>query len=424
MLQYIKYLPMAAILLVASVAFAQSSPPAPVSAAKVLVDTPKVKRNFVATVLPFRSTVIGSAVDGRVLEFPLRPGDVVEAEGVVAQLKTDTIEREIDLARSETNVRSAQLSEMQRKEVVGIAKAKMEAAEAQAKYAESRRARYEDLYRNGQAITQDEYQFAVSEALAASGQLAAMKAEYENMTVGTQLDKIDQAAAQVEYAKSSVALLETKKGKHTLRSPFRGVVTQTHTEVGEWLSQGAAAVQVIDLEQVEIEFGVPEQYIARVGLGTTGEIRLNALPGRVFEAPVTSIVPMGDTQSRSFPVRIRMKNMGEKPGELGPLRAGMFGNVTLAIPDVEKVLVPKDALVLNESSTAIYVVRKKESSSLEGVAELVPVKLGESTGQYTQVFPLGDAQVGADDLVVVAGNERLRPGQPVRHRAELSQYRR
>lgn len=406
----------------AALAYAQAPPPAPVSAAKVIVDTPKIKRSFVGTVLPYRSAIIGSAVDGRVEEFPLRPGDTVEANAKVAKLKTDTIDSEIELAKSETKLRIAQRDEMQRKEIVGIAKAQMDAAEAQAKYAESRRVRYEELYRNGQAVTQDEYQFAASEALAAKGKLTAMKAEYENMTVGTQVDKIAQAVAMVESAETSVALLETKKAKHTLRSPFRGVVTKTHTEVGEWLSKGAPAVEVIDIEQVEVEFGVPEKYIARVARGSIGEVTFNALPGVVIRKPVTTIVPKGDEQSRAFPVRILIENNGD--GGTGPLQAGMFCSVSLAIPDVEKVLVPKDALVLNEKSTALYVIRKQASDSLEGVAEIVPVKLGESSGQYTQVFPLNETKLTENDLVVVAGNERLRPGQPVRHRPTLSEFRR
>ncbi len=403
-------------------AFAQQPPPAPVTAAKVVFDAPEVQRAFIGTVLPFRTTVIGSAVDGRVLEFPLRPGDIVGQGDAVTQLKTDTIEREIAIAQSETNLRKAELSEMERDEIADISAAKVASAKARVKFTEAKRKRYAELYSRS-TITEEEYQQVLTEALEAKASLEGMEAEYQNTTKGVQLDKIAQARARTAIAAEMVALLETKKRKHTLVAPFRGIVTRTHTEVGAWLAKGAPAVEVVDLEQVEIEFEVQEQYIARVNKGTPAKIQFASMPGKTFTAPVTSVIPLADVQTRTFPVRIRAKNQQTSTGE--PLfRAGMYCTVRVAALDEKRVLVPKDALVLNKDSTLIYVIRKKDPASLQGTVELLPVNAGAGSGQYVQLSGPGIASLKEGDLVVTNGNERLRPGQAVRHLERLATYRR
>jgi len=403
-----------------AVRVAAQGPPAPVSAARIILDTPKVQRAFVGTVLPLRTTIIGSAVDGRVLEFPLRPGDIVEAGGAVTQLKTDTIEREIAIAKSETSLRAAELSEMQRNEISDISAAKVASAQARLKFSESKRDRYAELYKNN-TIREEEYQLVLTEALEARAALEAMQAEHQNMTKGTQVDKIAQARARTAIASEMVALLETKKRKHTLISPFRGIVTATHTEVGAWLSKGAPAVEVVDLEQVEIEFGVQEQYIARVNVGTPATLHFNALPGQTFTAPVTSVVPRADVKTRTFPVRIRVNNKANAAG-VRLFRAGMYCTVRIDATDVQRALVPKDALVLNKDTTLIYVIHKTDPKSLEGTVRLMPVTVGPGSGQYVQVSGPTVSSLTKNDLVVTGGNERLRPGQAVRHLERLSTY--
>lgn len=392
--------------------------PAPVTAAKIRLEPPDSKRNFVGTVIPWRRAVIGAAVDGRVLEFPLRPGDLVGKEGVVAQLKTDTISREISLAEAEVKLRDAELSELQRSEDVDVAAANLAAARARMEFAETRRKRYEELYRQGQAITAEELDSVQSDAIAAVETFRSNQARLKGMTEGTRIDKIAQSRARLLIASEAVELLKTRKAKHTLRSPFAGVVTRTHTEIGAWLARSAAAVEVIDLSQVEIEFNVPDKYIARINVGDSVEMRFSGVPNEVYRKKISTIIPQGDMQTRTFPVRVKMVNGGDQP----MLRAGMFCEVSVESISPPQLLVPKDALVLNDESTLIYVMTPTEGKPNEGIVKLVPVAVGEASGPYVHVTSLSQAMLHKDDLVIVGGNERLRPDQPVRRRETLATY--
>jgi multidrug efflux pump subunit AcrA (membrane-fusion protein) len=66
------------------------------------------------------------------------------------------------------------------------------------------------------------------------------------------------------------------------------------------------------------------------------------------------------------------------------------------------IAVPRDAIVLGPQGAAVYVVR-------EGIAHAVPVSTGAAEGQLIEVR----GELRAGERVVVRGNERLRPGQPV-----------
>ena len=88
------------------------------------------------------------------------------------------------------------------------------------------------------------------------------------------------------------------------------------------------------------------------------------------------------------------------------LRAGMFARVQFGVgKEIDAVLVPKDAIVLGGRSPTVFVVDPKTST----VAP-VPVELGLAVDGMLQVK--GAIAPGA--VVVVRGNERLRPGMKVR----------
>jgi hypothetical protein len=73
------------------------------------------------------------------------------------------------------------------------------------------------------------------------------------------------------------------------------------------------------------------------------------------------------------------------------------------------MLVPKDALVLGGPQPVVFVVDMAAPDAKQGKARPVPVQLGVAEGNMIQVT--GGVQPG--QMVVVQGNERLRPGQDV-----------
>ena len=99
---------------------------------------------FVGTVLPARTSDVGSAVDGRLVELPIVDGQHVQAGEPIAQLLRGLLEIEREGAVAELDRLRQVLAEMQagsRPEEIDQARALVAGFEARREYARSRLAR-------------------------------------------------------------------------------------------------------------------------------------------------------------------------------------------------------------------------------------------------------------------------------------------
>jgi RND family efflux transporter MFP subunit len=370
-----------------------------------------VGQTFVGTVMPSKRATIGSAVDGRVIEFPLNEGDRVARGQPLAQLMTDTIKLEVQAAEAELELRRQALAELEngtRPEELEQAKARMASAEARKKYMKARWDRSQKLYNESRRISEEELDEAVSSGIEAEQAYLEAKAAYDLAVAGPRKEVIAQARAQVAMQEATVERLKDQLTKHTIVSRFDGYVTAEHSEVGQWVKQGDLVADVVALDEVEIVAYVVEQHVPHVRVGIQVVVEVPAIPGQRFAGVVAEVVPQADVQSRTFPVKIRVVN--QFTDDVPLLKAGMYARVLL--PTGEKqmaVLVPKDALVLGGPQPMIYVVEGAAADGTAGKAVPVPVEIGVADGPLIQIT----APVKAGQLVVVQGNERLRPGQDV-----------
>lgn len=399
-------------LLIAADSLAQGPP-----RASLVVVSPVVEREvtvgqaFVGTVMPSKHATIGSAVDGRVIEFPLNEGDRVAKGQALAQLLTDTIQLEVQAAEGELELRRQALAELEngtRPEELDQAKARMAAAEARQKYLKARSDRWQKLYETNRAVSEEELDEAIASGTESEQAYLEAKAAYDLAIAGPRKEKIAQARAQVAIQEATVEKLKDQLTKHTIISRFDGYVTAEHTEVGQWVQQGDLVADVEALDEVEIVAYVVEQHVPHVHVGAQVTVEVPAIPGQTFTGMVAEIVPQADVQARTFPVKVRVTNTIVEGVPL--LKSGMYARVTLPTGDKQvATLVSKDALVLGGPQPLVYVVDGATAENPAGKAVPVPVAIGVADMGMIQVT--GGLEAG--QLVVVQGNERLRPGQDV-----------
>jgi RND family efflux transporter MFP subunit len=212
--------------------------------------------------------------------------------------------------------------------------------------------------------------------------------------------RFDAEAAQkgVLRLAADVRLQQDRLRKMTIKAPVSGFVVKRHALVGQWLDRGDPVVTLAVLDPIRFMVPVPERYISFVQAGDMAQVTFDALPNQLFEGEIEAIIPLADEAARTFPVRVRIEN------PTGKIKAGKLGRVTLPVGNPHKaLLVPKDALVLSASNISVFVVNDSR-------AHIVRVEMGPAHGALVEVR--GDLKAGAK--VVVRGNERLRPGQPVR----------
>ncbi len=384
--------------------------PASVAVAEIVEREIASGQTFVGTVHPIKRSVIGSAVGGRVAEFPVNEGDYVKARQPLAQLLTNTINLEVESEKAELEFRKHELAELEngsRPDELKKAKAMMMAAKAGSEYQEKRLKRLQSLY-SRKAVNDDDIQQVVSESIRSEQLYQDALAEYELAVKGPRKEKIAQARSRVAIQQALVDKLESQVVKHTIISPFNGYVVAEHTEVGQWVNSGELVAEVIALDEVDISVQVLENHVPHVRLGMEVRLDIPAIPERVFTGKVAMIIPQADVRSRTFPVKVRVKNTITKHGPV--LKSGMLARAVLPTGAQQVALmVSKDALVLGGPSPMIYVVETEAENKKMGKARAVPVQVGVASGRLIQVK--GALKKGA--YVVIRGNERLRPGQDV-----------
>jgi HlyD family secretion protein len=278
----------------------------------------------------------------------------------------------------------------------------MTAAQARWKYAEARRSRSE---RVGQAMSDEERE--EMSALAVEGEQAYLDAKSAHALAveGPRKEQVARARAQVAVQQAEVDRLKDQIEKHTVVSRFAGYVTAEHTEVGAWVKQGDPVAEVAALDEVEVVAQAVEHYVPHIRTGMTVSVEIPALAGQPITGVVSAVVPQADVQARTFPVKVRVKNELSDDGPL--VKSGMFARVMLPTGRRQKAtLVLKDALVLGGPQPLVFTVDAAPNAK-QGKVSAVPVQLGTSIGSLIQVT--GGLRPG--QLVVVQGNERLRPGQ-------------
>jgi multidrug efflux pump subunit AcrA (membrane-fusion protein) len=389
----------------------QEKPPAPAPAlvhvSKAYEGSIAPTSEFVGTTLPLRRTVVGSAVDGRVVQLAVEVGHEVKEGEAVAQLLTKTLEIELAAARSEYKLREAELLELKNgalPEEIAQAKSRLTAAEVRRDYLRKRLDRMTRLDVGNGIVSDDELQEVQSLLDAGEELVSEAKEGLQLLQRGTRPERIEAAEARLEQQKSLVELLEDRLAKYTVRAPFSGFVIRELTEAGYWLSQGSAVVEIIQIDEVEVEVYVPESYIRFVKVGEAATLKFDALPdvAEPIIGRIVSIVPEAETRSRTFPVRVRVKNPRGDNGYL--VKPGMLAKCALPVGASKRAtLIPKDALVLGQVGSQIKQI-------IDGKVRTVNVQLGISQGSNVEVVD----GLKPGDVVAVFGNERLRDGETVR----------
>ncbi|MCA9296483.1 MAG: efflux RND transporter periplasmic adaptor subunit, partial [Phycisphaerales bacterium] len=215
--------------------------------------------------------------------------------------------------------------------------------------------------------------------------------------------RVAQAEQNALMATSAIALLETRLEDMVLRAPFDGMVLKRHAEVGEWVGEGDAVVELLSIQELEVWLSVPQEHLSAVrDLKDPVELRFDST-SEVRATRDVTILPSVDLLGRTFETIVRFQN----DGTLAP---GM--SVVAWVPTQQKqevITVPKGAILQADAGPYVYVVRAG-SADAPMTAGFTPVEI---------LYPLQDRMavrstgLMAGDRVVVEGNERLFPNAPI-----------
>lgn len=210
----------------------------------------------------------------------------------------------------------------------------------------------------------------------------------------------DSAARQMEQAVSAEKLAGKRLADATLRSPVSGFVAKRSVEPGQMANPGQAAFEIVRLDTVEINVGVPETDIHLVRAGQRATVTLPALPGEAFEGKVRIINVSADPQTRTFMTRITVANPKHT------LRIGMVAQARIRGDRIVKLLtLPIESVARDPQGASIVYVYFPDRKR-------VYAKRVETGAVYGREMEIRKG-LTAEDNVVLAGQERLRDGVAV-----------
>lgn len=354
------------VLLVVPAAWGQA-PPANVRVDVVRNEPLESWRESTGQIRAARRSVLAAEEEGLVWQVLVREGDAVEAGQAVARL--DDTRAGLELRRAEALLLSGRAVVSEREALVENAQRDLE--------------RVEQSYQRGGG-NEREIDQARTALLAARARLEA-------------------ARADVVLNEVLVDLARTRLADMTIRAPFKGRVVRRMAEAGQWLGRGDTVAEVISLGAVEAWVDVPERLVERLGEpGAKIRVRVPAT-GDEIEALQWTVVPDADPRSRLFPVRIVLENPGER------FRPGMsaLGLTPTGVTE-QTVTVHKDAMLRDDAGEFVFFAAPDQ----DGGHVALPARVVRlfATGDRVAIRS-GSLPPGA--MVVVEGNERMYPTQPL-----------
>ena len=229
----------------------------------------------------------------------------------------------------------------------------------------------------------------------------SIKLNQQNVTSEAE---VDSRQAAFDQATAMVAASEAAIEQRTVRAPFSGVLGIRHVDLGQYLNSGDPITTLTDLDELFVDFTVPQQYLGELIVGQAVAVATDAARGQAFTARLETIEPQIDRGTRNVLLRARIANHDLR------LRPGLYVSATLTLaPENDVIAVPETAIVASASADTVFIVRDPGADG-EGRVEQVSVKTGRRIdGRVAIVSGLEDG-----DTVVVSGQLRLSRDQKVR----------
>ncbi|MSQ49438.1 MAG: efflux RND transporter periplasmic adaptor subunit [Betaproteobacteria bacterium] len=195
---------------------------------------------------------------------------------------------------------------------------------------------------------------------------------------------------------------EARLAKTEMRASFPGVAGLRQVSEGQYVAAGADIARLEKIDQLKLDFRIPESYIGKLKVGQPVKVLVDAYAERVFTGSVYAIEPGVDEQTRTIQLRARLTNLELR------LRPGMFARVRVQLGVREKAIwIPEAAIVPKGRDTTVFRVLTGPDGG--GKVDVVRVQTGmRKVGEVEIITGLA-----AGDLVVTEGTQKIGAGSAV-----------
>ena len=137
-----------------------------------------------------------------------------------------------------------------------------------------------------------------------------------------------------------------------VNSPITGTITMRHVALGDYVKEGFALFQVVDLSHVWVLFDAYESDLPWIKKGDQAEFTIQSLPGKTYKGKVTFIDPFINASTRVAKVRIELDNPKME------IKPEMFVTGTIQSRIAEgshELLIPKSSILWTGKRSVVYI---------------------------------------------------------------------
>ena len=219
--------------------------------------------------------------------------------------------------------------------------------------------------------------------------------------------EFDAASAKYTQRKAAVDNIQSIIDKKEIRAPFDGIAGIREVNPGQTVPAGQNLVSLQALDQVYVDFSLPQQQLSEVQPGLTVKVSTDAIGGREFEGKLTAVNSAIDPATRSVSLQATIDNADHA------LRPGMFARVKVLLPRENPTLfIPATAVSYAPYGNSVYLIEKKQNEETKQDSLVIRqqfIRTGEKRGDFVAVTE----GLKEGDEVVSTGVFKLRNGMNV-----------
>jgi HlyD family secretion protein len=267
---------------------------------------------------------VSAKVGGQVVKLLVDEGSNVAKGDTLLQI--DRSDLDIQLKQALANAAAAE--SQYKLTVLGPRKEDVLQAEANFKNAQDDLKRAEDLFQ-ASTVTQKHLDDAKTRYTVA-------EQTYEKLKSGSRPEEIEAARARRDLANAQVDAIRKKISDSYVVAPMQGVVTEKAVEEGDVVVQNGSLFRISRLDEVHLMIYVSEEELAKIKLGQSADVFIDAYPNKPFRGKIIYISDVAEftpknVQTKEDRTKLVFGVKIEVPNPDRVLKPGMPADATIAI---------------------------------------------------------------------------------------------
>jgi membrane fusion protein, multidrug efflux system len=293
------------------------------------------------------STIVAPKVSGYIAEVLVNDNEPVKAGQLLARIddrdfRTALAQAKADVAASEAAVRNFNAQIELQEPIIQQQSAEVDAAEANLKFAQEERARYDELMKSGSGTIQRAQQTdAALRAQTAQLQQGKSGLAAANKKIEVLATDRAKAVAQLDHARAVEAQAALNLSYTEITAPVDGTVGARSLRIGQFVQAGTQLMAVVPLDAVYVVANFKETQLTHVRNGQPVELRIDSFHSTTLKGHVDSLSPASGLEFALLPPdnatgnftkivqRVPVKIVLDDPSLKGLLRPGMSAEPTV-----------------------------------------------------------------------------------------------